>query len=327
MRVDVSRGGGRAAVALSLVILAAGAPTEGAAQDSNILLPVDTVEALLAHGDLQVLDRRGSRFEGDRTSRVALDFGDGRLFVTKWAPAPAGGDEFNNSPRYEVAAYQIQPLFLEPDEYVVPPTVMRAFPIEWYRELNSRVRPTFRGAESVVVVLQYWLFNIRGNDFWDEDRFAADTTYARHLGNFNILTFLIRHNDENQGNYLISASESNPRVFSVDNGLAFASETSDRGAGWRRLNVDRLPARTIDRLRSVTEEELIRQLETVAQFRIQPDGQLTAEPAGPALDPNRGVRRSDDVIQFGLTRREIRGVWRRIEDLLDEVDDGDIEVF
>ncbi|MFW5946880.1 MAG: hypothetical protein ACOCUW_00195, partial [Gemmatimonadota bacterium] len=292
-----------------------------------ILLPVDTVESLLAEGQFRILDRRGSRFEGDRTSRVALDFGNNRLLAAKWAEAPRGGDETNNSPRYELAAYRIQSLFLEPYEYVVPPTVARAFPLDWYRTLVPRARATFRGTESVVVVLQYWLFNVTPDGFWDEDRFARDTVYARHLANFNILTYLIRHNDENEGNYLVSSSRGTPRVFSVDNGLSFDSEVSDVGAGWRSLNVDRLPGTTVDRLRALTEDQLIRRLETVAEFRVREDNTLVAVTPGPALSGSRGIRQADGRIQFGLTRREIRDVWRRLQRLLDDVDDGDLQVF
>ena len=302
-------------------------PAPAPAQDSNILLPPDTVEQWLAHGDFEIIDRRGSRFEGDRTSRVALQFGDGQMMVVKWAPAPRGGQAFNNNPRYEVASYEIQKLFLEPHDYVVPPTVVRAFPLDWYNELDPNMRATFRRTESVLVVLQYWLFNIAGDDFWDEERFATDSVYAHHLGNFNILTYLISHNDQNMGNYLISANPNNPRVFSVDNGLAFESEESDQGAPWRRLRVDRLPEETIDRLRELTKDELVGHLETLAQFHVEPDGTLTPAPTTSAFEPERGVRQADGTIQLGLTRWEIDQVWRRLERLLEWVEDGDIELF
>lgn len=307
--------------------LALAGPAAGAAQDANILLPVDTAEKRLAVDSFEIIDRRGSRFEGDRTSRVALAYAGGEMMVAKWAPAPRGGEAFNNNPRYEAAAYQIQKLFLEPNEYVVPPTVIRAFPLSWYRELNAAAEPTLRNTGSVLVVLQYWLFNIAGDDFWHPDRMESDSAYARHMGNFNLLTYLIHHNDQNQGNYLISAVERNPRVFSVDNGLSFESEISDRGAPWRRMQVDRLPKATVERIRGLTEADVAARLATVAQFRVAADGRLVREEPGPPLDENRGIRHVGDVIQLGLTRREIRGVWRRIERLLADVDDGDFELF
>lgn len=311
---------------LVLVLAALGTPGGAPAQDSNILIPVDSLERWLVHSDFDILDRR-SRFEGDRTSRVAMDFGDGNMLVVKWAQAPDDGDAFNNSPRYEVGAYEAQKLFLEPHEYVVPPTVMRAFDVDWYRTLEPGADPTFDDTESVLVVLQYWLFGIAGDDFWHPDRLETDTAYARAMGNFNAFTFIISHNDENQGNYLISQSEEQPRVFSVDNGLAFESIISDQGAAWRRIRVDAIPAETVDRLRSLTEADVRRQLETLAQFRIEPDGGLTVVPPEPAIDPGRGVRETDTMIQLGLDEREIRGVWRRIQRLLERVEKGDLGII
>jgi hypothetical protein len=323
----MTRGGRRFRPAALMVAIALAGPAALTGQDTNILMPVDTIEKRLAYDHFEIIDRRGSRFEGDRTSRVALDFGSGGMLVAKWAPAPPGGHAFNNSPRYELAAYRIQELFLEPHEYVVPPTVARAFPLDWYRDLDARARPTFRGTGSVLVVLQYWLFNVTADGFWDRDRFAADTVYARHMGNFNVLTYLIRHNDQNEGNYLISSNSDNPRVFSVDNGLAFESEESDQGARWRRINVDRLPAGAIERLRALTEEDVTHLLATVAEFRVRDSGALAPVEPGPTLDGNTGVRHMGDVIQLGLTSWEIRGVWRRIQALLNDVDRGRYEVF
>ncbi|MEJ2501749.1 MAG: hypothetical protein P8177_00285 [Gemmatimonadota bacterium] len=306
-------------------LLGALAPAPARAQ--NILTPVDSIERLLRSEPFEIIDRRGSRFEGDRTSRVALTFADGTLIPAKWAPAPIGGEEFNNTPRYEIAAYEIQDLFLTEEELVVPPTVARAVPIERYRELDARAEPTFHNTRSVLVVLQYWLFNVSADDVWDEDRFEADSLYARYFANFNILTYLIRHNDENEGNYLISAVDSNPRVFSVDNGLSFSSEASDRGYRWRTIRVDRLPAATVERLRDVTEEDLMAQLRTVAQFGILPSGHLTPQEPGPSIDDWRGVRRDETRLQLGLTEREIRGIRDRIEDLLEDVDKGRYTLF
>ncbi len=298
-----------------------------AAQDGNILEPAETIERKLLDGLFEVVDTRGSRFEGDRTNRAALAFEDGSMMVAKWARAPSGAQDFNNEPRYEVAAYELQKLFLDEPDYVVPPTVVRAFPLAWYRQLEPRVGPTLRGTSSVLVTLQYWLFNVTDDDVWDSDRLASDTAYARHFGDLNILTYLIRHNDENDGNLLRSNDAANPRVFVVDNGLAFASQTSDRGARWRNMRVKRLPRGTVERLRALTHDDLTRALETVAQFQVTADGHLTRVPVSENVDPGRGVRHVGDTIQLGLTEREIRDTWRRLERLLQDIEDGDYEVF
>lgn len=309
----------------ALLLLVGAGPLS--AQDSNILLPVDSIERLLSKGEFQVVDTRGSRFAGDRTNRAALSFPDGTMLVAKWARAAPGGAGFNNEPRYEAAAYEFQKLFLDEPDYVVPPTVLRAFPIGWYRTLEAGVQPTFPGTGSVVVALQYWLFNVTDEGFWDEARFAADTAYARHFADFNVLTYLIKHNDANRGNFLVSGDPTNPRVFAVDNGLSFASVTSDRGAAWRQLRVRRLPRHTVERLRSITEEDLHRVLGTVAEFRVGAHGLLHAvEPTG-NLSPNRGVRHEGEIVQFGLTRREIHDTWRRLRSLLEDVDKGRYELF
>lgn len=312
-----------AAALLTLV-----APAGAGAQDANILFPPDSLEQWLRYADFEVVDSRPSRgLPGERTSRSALQFDNGQMLVVKWAVAPEDGEAYNNNPRYEVGAYELQKLFLEPHEYVVPPTVMRAFDLAWIRTLEPDVYPTFDDTESVLVVLQYWLFNIGGDQVWDADRFEADTVYAHHLANFNIFTYLAHHNDQNQGNYLISGMEDSPRIFSVDNGIAFNASMSDQGARWRTVRVDRLPRATVERLRALTEAEVRAHLETLAQFRIEPDGTLTQEPPGPATDPGRGIRRTDTTLQLGLTGREIDDVWRRIQRLLGRVDDGDYQLF
>jgi len=296
------------------------------AQDGNYLIAIDSIETRLRSGQLNVVDNRGSRAQGDRTQRIVLSYPDGNSLLAKLAKAPYGGGEFNNEPRYEVGAYEVQRLFLDPVDYVVPPTVMRAVPLAWLREYDSGASRTFdQASNSAVIVLQYWLLQVTPENFYDRDRARTDSAYARYLGNFNILTHLIRHNDANTGNFLISQSEK-PRVFSVDNGVAFESEVSDRGYEWRNIRVERLSRATIDRLRTVTPDRLREALGVLAQFRIE-NGQLFSAPRTENLDRNRGIRRRDDVVQFGLTEREIRGVENRIRSLLEKVDKGDIVVF
>lgn len=307
---------------MAVLWLAAAVGTSGAAAQDSLPLAIDAIEAELA-SDFEVVRLRPA-FE--RSVLAVLDFGDGTPVPVLWMYAPLGGDAPGHSPRREAAAYEIQRLFLEPHEYVVPPTALRAFPLGWVREYDDGRTATFDDTRSVVVALQGWLVDVTADEVWDPDRFDSDTTYARALGNFNILTFLIRRSGSPEGSVVISRSEP-PRVFAVDNDRAFGSAEIGSGTGWHRLRIDRVPTRTIDRLRSVTQEELVRELETLAQFRVRPTGLLTPEPSGPAIDPDRGVRRAEAVIQLGLTRREIRGVWRRIQDLLAAVDDGDIEVF
>jgi hypothetical protein len=297
-----------------------------AAQDAHFFLSIPEIEEHLRDQPFEILDWRGSRREDDRTQQVLLGFEDQSVLRVKWANAAPGGSRFNNEPRYEAAAYEIQKLFLDEDEYVVPPTIIRAFPLDYVDDQIPDSRRTFGEAESVVVALQYWLANVRPDNFWDRRRAREDTVYARHIGNMNILTYLIRHNDSNIGNFLISTFPDSPRVFSVDNGVAFRAPESDRGYEWREIVVDRLPARTIERLAAVTKDDLENALAILVEFEVQ-DGQLVAVQPGENLSRRRGVRRSDGRIQFGLTSGEIDDIDRRRRDLVRRAERGQIRTF
>ncbi|HSR41185.1 MAG TPA: hypothetical protein VLL48_03415, partial [Longimicrobiales bacterium] len=186
--------------------------------------------------------------------------------------------------------------------------------------------PTFEGAESVLVVLQYFLSNVTDEDVFDPARFEADPAYARAWANANLLTYLIRHNDSNEGNLLVSTDPSEPRVFAVDNGLSFDSPWSNQGTRWRVLQVTRFPASSVSRLREVTREELRRRLGVLAQWEVR-DGLLVPVEPTANLDPERGIRRGGGLVQLGLTAGEIDGLWRRLRDFLRTVDQGRMTLF
>lgn len=315
-----------------VLLIAVGSALHGsavAAQDLHIPLPVDSIDFLLRSAPMRIRNLTGTRGQGDRTDRANLDFDDSTTFMAKLAPAPRGGEDaedFNNEPRYEVAAYELQKLFLDEDELVVPPTALRAFPLEEYRALDSEVRATFRDASSVVVLLQLWVNFVTDENVWDEDRFEADTAYARNWANANLFTYLIRHNDSNTGNLLISSLGPNPRVFAVDNGFAFNSIDSARGTRWRYLQVERFPSATVERLRRLTEDDLHRALGVVAQWVIEDERLVPVTPTD-NIDPRRGVRERDGVIQFGLTRDEIDDTWYRLQEFLSGIDSGRYQTF
>lgn len=318
----------RTSLVRSLILLSAVSLTAAPlrAQDGNILFPVATIEMLLRNEPFEIIDRRGSRFETDRTQRVALSFNDSTVMLVKWAKAAPGASTFNNEPRYELAAYELQKLFLTEPEYVVPPTVARVFPLAYYRTLDSNIRATFDNTTSVLVVLQYWLAQVTGKDVHNEKRFDTDEKYARHLANTNLFSYLVRHSDSNFGNFLISTDSTNPRVFAVDNGVAFSSLESDRGKEWQHLRVKRLPAGTIERLRKITRQDLDNALGVIAQFEIQ-GKELIPVPATANINPGRGVRKQDNLVQLGLTNREINELEDRINWVLKKVDDGSFKTF
>lgn len=311
---------------LVLALLCAALPLLPSGLDAQILYPADSLERWFGSAELEIGNQRGARFEEDRTQRTVIHVSPGQSMLVKWAQAPRGGEEFNNVPRYEAGAYEFQKLFLEEGEYVVPPTVLRAFSLDWYREnVDPDAEPTFEEVRSVLVAIQYWLSNVETFEDVDGERFETDDAYARHVANFNVLTHLIDHKDANFGNFLVSRRAENPRVFSVDNGVAFSSRRSDRGSWWQDLRVDRVPRATVERLRRVDRADLGRTLAVLAQYEVRDDVLEPVAP-GPPLDAD-GIRREDGVIQLGLTPGEIDAVEERLEEFLDEVDEGEIELF
>lgn len=306
-----------------LVLLA---PLAALTQDANITLPVADIERQLAAEPLVVTQAQASRplVKEDITLRADVTFGDSAPLRVKMRRAMPGAEGFNNEPRYELAAYQLQKLFLEPAEFVVPPTSLRMIPLKDLASWAPEARRTFSGAEEVLVVMQYWLQDVKTvADVLFPDRFASDPVYARHIGQLNILSFLIGHRDSNPGNFLIGRQEQGTRVFSVDHGVAFDSEGSDRGEAWRYLRVDRLPADAVERLRAVTPERLAQQLGVLAQWRLV-DGRFVPVIPEENIAPSRGVRRKGDTLQLGLTQAEISSVNRQLKQLLQRLDRGEI---
>ena len=299
-----------------------------AAQDAHFARPVAEIERLLTTEPMVITAAEISRPKaaGDITLRADISFGGAPPLRVKLRKAEPGAESFNNVPRYDLAAYELQKLFLEPQEYVVPPTALRMVPLADFAKYSPDVKATFTGAAEVLAVVQYWLNDIRTvADVYDADKFAADPLYARHIGQMNLLTYLIEHRDSNAGNFLIARQAAGARVFSVDNGVAFASPPSDRGELWRVLRVKQLPADAIERLRAVTPQVLATKLGVLAQWQLQ-DGHYVPVTPGKNLGEGRGVRLKAGTVQMGLTTTEINKVRGLLKRLLDQADRGRFEL-
>ena len=62
----------------------------------------------------------------------------GQEIKVKWKEMTGGIlDSYNNSPRKQMAAYEIQKLFLEPEDYVVPTVAPVCFPLEYYNRYRA----------------------------------------------------------------------------------------------------------------------------------------------------------------------------------------------
>jgi hypothetical protein len=312
------------AFALWSLLLAPGAT----AQDANITQPISEIERQLAAEPMVIAAAEISRpkASGDITLKADVAFGGSPPLRVKLRRAEPGAEAFNNVPRYDLAAYQLQQLFLDPGEYVVPPTALRMVPLADFKRHAPAATRTFPSAEQVLAVAQYWLSDVKViADVYDPARFASDPVYARHIGQLNIFTYLVDHRDSNVGNFLIGRAESGARVFSIDHGVAFGSIDSDRGRLWRAMRVDQLPADTVARLRSITPAVLQDRLGVLAQWRLQ-DGSYVPVAHGANLWDGRGVRRKGDDLQLGLTGGEINSIHKRLERLLERVDAGELKL-
>ena len=252
-----------------------------------------------------------------------------RNVIVKWKAAPDGDvDGWNNAPRKELAAYEIQKWFLSPEEYLVPTSVARCISLEHYRSIDAEAEPTLKGTHCVFGVLSLWLENVEVPErLYEEARFRSEPAYARHMANFNLFAHLIDDRDTRDGNVLTSTDRNDRRVFSVDNGISFDPSLYNFFANdWKEIRVPALPRDSIERLRKLPRER-IRALAVLAEFHVDQKGILRRAGAGRPIDEDRGVRFEDGRLQLGLTEDEIENVRERLENLLADVDQHRFPLF
>jgi len=293
-------------------------------------LPPAELERLLAHDDFAIRTVRGDVGGVMGVKKLKIVFpGREDWLAVKWKKAPPGdADGWNNTPRKEIAAYEIQKWFLDPTDYVVPKTVVRCIPFEEYGPLGEAPVANLSGTRCVLGTLVVWLEEVTVPEkLFEEERFASDARYAYHLANMNLLTYLIEHEDGRQGNFLVSEIESDRRVFSIDNGVSFGAKMKNFFVlNWHKIRVPALRRETIERLRRVTPEQ-IEALGVLTELRADDLGVLRPVPFSANAKPKKGARAEPGWLQLGLSSREIKKLRKRIERLLVQVDGGRQPVF
>ncbi len=297
--------------------------------------PVEPLKAalLMQEAEYEVLSIEPAGSGTTRPEKGKFRFPEtGDEFSVKGKLVPADLDGINNSPRKELAAWQLQALFLDPVDFVVPATVLRCISLEGYRaHHDGKGEPNIPGTKCMLFDVTVWMKNVTvPKMLYEEERFLDDLNYAYHLANFNIFAYLINLRDNRKGNVLVSKDANNRRVFAVDNGVSFGTIWYNwvypPTYSWREISVPALPQKSIDRLRKLRREDLDFLL-VVAQLEPDADGMLkVVQPAAP-IDSHRGARRGGTTIQFGLTAGEIEDVWERIEALVEQVDADEIPLF
>jgi len=88
------------------------------AQDSNITMPVGELERMLANDPMRIVsaDKSRPKAPGDITSKADVSFGGREPFRVKLRRSEPGADGFNNVPRYDLAAYAIQQMLMDPSK-------------------------------------------------------------------------------------------------------------------------------------------------------------------------------------------------------------------
>jgi hypothetical protein len=114
----------------------------------------------------------------------------------------------------------------------------------------------------------------------------------------------------------------------IDNSTNFGTIPYNYFAhNWNIIRVAALRKASIDRLRKVKRADLD-SLGVVAQLeKDNNDGIFYNVSPGANLDPEEPVRIRVGIIQFGLTKSQIDDVWERLQELLEEVDSGEIPLF
>ena len=299
---------------------------------------VADVEAWLASADLEVLDARPtpSGVQGARILRLRR--GD-EVFRAKWRAHST--TTARNSPRRELAAYAVQKLFLEPEEYVAPPTAPHCFPLEAYRAaVDRKARATFPRTKCVYGILSYWLedvesladareagwFHGKNGHALDLALFAAHGGYRDSIATVNLFTHVIGHADSHARNFVITRERDDPFVYSVDNSLSLGLAKNPKlpdESDWSRIRVPSLPRARVERLRGLGKS--VDRLRAVAELERRGDGLVVVEPS---IDraPSDGMDWVGDRLRVGLTASEIDGVRQRAARLVERVDRGELRV-
>jgi len=292
-------------------------------------LPPEKVRQLLESGRIEVVSSERAAGGVMGVAHAVARFPDvGATFEVKWKQAPENADGWNNTPRKELAAYDVQTWFLAEGDYVVPPSALRCIALETYLRTFPGATVNLPNARCVLGLLTIWLEDVEvPKVLYDEDRFERDREYARQLANLNILLYLIDHRDAREGNILVSSDPEHYRAFSVDNGIAFGSLMYNFFRGhWNVIRVPALPRTSIARLRAV-DRAVLDALGVVAELHMDGEGIYRVVPDRAPLDRDLGVRLQPGHLQVGLTREEIEGVRERLRVLLARIDAGEIPLF
>lgn len=268
-------------------------------------------------------------------------------FRVKWRPL--SDKDGVNDPRKEVLTYAFQKLFLDPEDYVFPPTRTRCFGLAHYRKtVNPHAQPNFPQKSSCVLgTVSYWLVDAksRPDDLWrkkpvlDDDQWEDDEAYRRTLADANLLAYLTSNGDTHPGQWVFYETEQGERAYLVDATIAFDYEQNtqlppERDYGrlivpaLRQQSLERVMALDRDALWSLTAVERLVPQQDHLQSSWASRQQVQQPPrAGMAWQACPEELGCEKQFVIGLTEPELQLVGRELWHLRNRVDVGELRTF
>jgi hypothetical protein len=154
--------------------------------------------------------------------------------------------------------------------------------------------------------------------FWDAELFEKDAMYRSSAGKTNLLTYVIRHGDPHNAQFLIEQTPRGLRTYVVDNSIAFRSIKNPMyliREDWSKIRVPLLPKRTIERLRALTDQDFA-SLATVTELQWQGRQLVRVTASAQAKSDGSAMSWNGSRLRIGLTEGEIELVKSRVHDLL-----------
>ncbi len=289
------------------------------------------IEAWLRDPGLKVVDRAPTPGGTQGAQVLTLEVpSKAVVFRAKWRPQSSAG--IVNDPRKELAAYAVQQLFLDPLDYVIPPSSSYCFTQRQLKPVHSAEhRAGGREIPCTLGYLSFWLTSgsdvtdsqeagtlPSGSGLYDAALYTRNAAYRRSLGHLNLTTFLINHGDAHAQQFLLVKGKQSFSLYSVDNTIAFKSIPNPMlvfREDWSNLRVPSYPADTLRKISELSNSDISAKLRVIDEYALD-NGKLARRSPGAEVGRADGALRwIGPRLQIGLTRSEIKGVTKRFKSI------------
>ena len=309
-------------------MIARSAAAQPSGPDGNLPLPAPELQRRMQNEPFEIVAVGKTHGGIMTTEKVTMAFPDGTKVKAKWKEAPSDGEGWNNSPRRELAAYTVQQLFLDPDDYIVPPVAVRCIPFDDYRPISKTATPDPAAHE----VRPRHALGVAGERAGAGQGLGPEALRAGPALRLSLRQPQHPHRPD-------QASRRQAKQFPDLHRRAQPADLLGRQRHQLRrhvynfftwhfdqIRVGGLPKQSIERLQQVKPEQLER-LAVLLELQPDAEGILRPAPATPGTNRDEGVRMVGNGIQFGLTTEEIAAINQRMQALLADVRDGKEQVF